>query len=217
MDIREIAKPLPNHLVQRYKGWHATSYAENQSWFTHLAQHGQNPRAMLITCCDSRLHISNMFGIDSGEIFIHRNIANLIPPYAEDDSLHGTSAAIEYAVKALGVANLIVVGHSQCGGVEGAYKLFHEKTKLETKFIEPWLQLLRPGYESIAHEERDRENDLRALEKQSVVISLQNLMTFPFVAKAVQSNQLMLHGLWHDIGSGILHQYNGSTAQFETL
>ncbi len=217
MNIKDAVKPLPANMVQRYKGWRATDFSENESWYSHLATHGQNPRTMIVSCCDSRLHLTAMFGADSGEIFIHRNIANLIPQYEADDSLHGTSAAIEYAVRFLNVANLVIVGHSQCGGVAGAYDICREGKKLNSEFLEPWLELLRPGYEHVAKAHDDREEALRAMEKQSVVISLQNLASFPFVADAVKEKRLVLHGLWHDIGAGMLYQYNIETDSFEAL
>ena len=113
------ARKLPNYLANRFRGWRATHYTENKSWFRHLAQEGQHPRSMLIACCDSRVHVTAMFGADQGEFFIHRNIANLVPPYTPDGQQHGTSAAVEYAVTALKVAHVIVVGHSNCGGVRG--------------------------------------------------------------------------------------------------
>ena len=111
------AKALPSYLLQRYQGWKATGYAENQTWYRRLAAEGQRPRAMVISCCDSRVHVTSIFGADQGEFFIHRNIANLVPPYEPDGKQHGTSAAVEYAVNALKVAHLIVLGHSSCGGV----------------------------------------------------------------------------------------------------
>jgi carbonic anhydrase len=113
------AKPLPSYLLQRYHGWKATTYSENQAWYRRLASEGQRPRALVISCCDSRVHVTSIFGADQGEFFIHRNIANLVPPFKPDGDYHGTSAAIEYAVTALNVAHLIVLGHSNCGGVQG--------------------------------------------------------------------------------------------------
>ena len=95
------ARPLPHYLVQRYHGWRATSYAENRAWYRRLADEGQRPRAMVISCCDSRVHVTSIFGADTGEFFIHRNVANLVPPYAPDGLQHGTSAAVEYAVNTL--------------------------------------------------------------------------------------------------------------------
>lgn len=113
------AKPLPQYLVQRYKGWQATTFADNRHWYRRLAEEGQRPRAMVISCCDSRVHVTSIFGADQGEFFIHRNIANLVPPYEPDGDHHGTSAAVEYAAQALQVAHVIVLGHSRCGGGAG--------------------------------------------------------------------------------------------------
>ncbi len=95
------ARTLPSYLIQRYHGWKATSYAENRVWYRRLAEEGQHPRAMVISCCDSRVHVTSIFGADQGEFFIHRNIANLVPPYVADGEPHGTSAAVEFAVTAL--------------------------------------------------------------------------------------------------------------------
>ncbi len=110
------AKPLPTYLLQRYHGWKATTYFENRAWYKRLATEGQRPRAMVISCCDSRVHVTSIFGADQGEFFIHRNIANLVPPYEPDGAQHGTSAAVEYAVTALKVSHLLIVGHSNRGG-----------------------------------------------------------------------------------------------------
>ena len=112
-------KPLPTYLIQRYHGWKATTFTENASWYRRLADDGQRPRAMVISCCDSRVHVTSIFGAEQGEFFIHRNIANLVPPYQPDGDHHGTSAAVEYAVKYLKVSNILVLGHSSCGGVQG--------------------------------------------------------------------------------------------------
>ena len=94
----ENAKPLPGYLVQRYHGWKATTYSNNKGWYRRLAKEGQRPRAMVISCCDSRVNVTALFEADQGEFFIHRNIANLVPPHAPDGLQHGTSAAVEYPV-----------------------------------------------------------------------------------------------------------------------
>jgi len=198
-------RPLPSYLVHRFHGWHATSYAENRAWYRRLADDGQRPRAMVISCCDSRVHVTSIFGADSGEFFIHRNIANLVPPYAPDGEQHGTSAAVEYAVRSLRVAHLIVMGHSQCGGVAGCHAMCSGKApELEdaTSFVGRWMDILRPGYERVTDLPEDEQVD--ALEKMAVRVSLDNLMTFPFVASAVETGELSLHGLWHDIRDGEL-------------
>ncbi len=212
------ARPLPEYLVKRYHGWKATSYSENRSWYRKLAEDGQHPRAMVISCCDSRVHVTSIFGADSGEFFIHRNIANLVPPYAPDGAQHGTSAAVEYAVGALKVPHLIVLGHSGCGGVKGCYDMCSgnapdlEKT---SSFIGRWMDILRPGFEALP--EGSPEDRLAALEKSAVLVSLENLMTFPFVREAVEAGTLTLHGLWNDIGAGGLEGFDPDEDRFVPL
>src|SRR6056297_1890046 len=102
-------KPLPAFLVHRYHGWRATAYAEDKAWYRRLAEEGQRPRMMAIACCDSRVNVNSIFGAETGEIFLHRNIANLVPPYLPDGDPHGTSAAVEYAVRMLRVAHILVI------------------------------------------------------------------------------------------------------------
>lgn len=209
------ARPLPTYLVQRYQGWKATTYEENKSWYRRLASEGQHPRAMVISCCDSRVHVTAIFGADQGEFFLHRNIANLVPPYSPDGNQHGTSAAVEYAVTALKVAHVIVLGHSSCGGVQGCLDMCSGKApelEKKTSFVGRWMDILRPGYERV--KDSGAKNMARALEKEAVLVSLENLMTFPFVKEAVDSGELSLHGLWNDIGEGGLEYYDQKENRF---
>ena len=205
----KFAKPLPDYLVKRYHGWKATSFSDNRSWYRHLAEMGQHPRAMVVSCCDSRVHVTSIFGADQGEFFNHRNIANLIPEYTPDGDHHGTSAAIEYAVGTLKVAHLIVLGHSNCGGVQGCYDMCSghaPELEKSTSFVGRWMDILRPGFDRL-----DKGDDIariRQLEKESVLVSLENLMTFPFVQAAIDDGMLSLHGMWTDIGEGGLEAYD---------
>jgi carbonic anhydrase len=210
---------LPTYLTQRYHGWKATTFTENKSWYRHLANEGQHPRAMLISCCDSRVHVTSIFGADQGEFFIHRNIANLVPPCEGDGGQHGTSAALEYAVRNLHVAHVIVMGHSSCGGVAGcAAMCAGEAPELEEKgsFVGRWMDILRPGVQSVSHIEDEHERT-RALEHETVMISMKNLMTFPFVSKRVEAGDLTLHGLWLDIAEGVVEQYLPAQDKFVPL
>jgi len=214
-----FARKLPGYLVNRFRGWHATSYTENKSWFRYLANEGQHPRSMLIACCDSRVHVTAIFGADQGEFFIHRNIANLVPPFSPNGDHHGTSAAVEYAVTSLNVAHLIVVGHSNCGGVRGCHDMCSGNAPHldeESSFVGRWMDILRPGYERTTNI-ADIEERVKAMELEAVRISLNNLMTFPFVRDAVENETLTLHGLWHDIGEGGLDVYDSDTDSFQPV
>lgn len=213
--MQQIA-PLPAYLVRRYQSWKATTYVENRAWFRRLAEEGQHPRAMVISCCDSRVHVTSIFGAETGEFFIHRNIANLVPPFEPDGNHHGTSAAVEFAVKSLKVAHILVLGHSSCGGVQGCIDMVSgaaPELEEKTSFVGRWIDILRPACEETAGIE-DPDERQRTLEKAGVMVSLNNLMTFPFLAEAVQDGRLSLHGLWTEISSGSLEMYDPAAETF---
>ncbi|SPJ23300.1 carbonic anhydrase [Palleronia abyssalis] len=210
------AKPLPQYLVQRYHGWRATTFSENHSWYRRLAEEGQRPRAMVISCCDSRVHVTSIFGAEQGEFFIHRNIANLVPPYEPDGNQHGTSAAVEYAVTALRVAHIIVMGHSKCGGVQGCFDMCTgnaPELNEKTSFVGRWMDLLLPGFERL-DPAADDASRVSQLELEAVRTSLDNLMSFPFVKDAVEKDRLSLHGLHNDIAEGSLRMLDPKTDEF---
>ena len=209
-------KPLPTYLVQRYHGWKATTFEDNHSWYRRLASEGQRPRAMVISCCDSRVHVTAIFGAEQGEFFIHRNIANLVPAYLPDGEPHGTSAAVEYAVTALKVAHIIVLGHSSCGGVNACHDMctgHAPELEESSSFVGRWMDILRPGFEKVK-DISDAEERIALLEREAVMVSIENLMTFPFVQGAVEKGELTLHGLWTDIAEGTLEQFDVVTQNF---
>ncbi|MBT0957398.1 carbonic anhydrase [Alphaproteobacteria bacterium KMM 3653] len=214
-----LVKPLPAFLVSRYHGWRATTYEENKAWYRRLANEGQRPRMMVISCCDSRVNVNALFGAQTGDIFLHRNIANLVPPYLPDGDPHGTSAAVEYAVSVLKVSHVIVVGHSDCGGVRGCMDMCEgHMPELEEKssFIGRWLEILRPGYEEVS-KITDEAERIKALERAAVSVSIRNLATFPFVQKAVEDGSLTLHGLRIDIGDGVMESMTGEGWNFAVV
>lgn len=203
------ATPLPGYLAERYHAWKDGRFAQNKAWYARLAAVGQHPRAMVIQCCDSRVNAMEMFAAEPGDLFIVRNVANLVPPHDPDRGHHGTSAAVEYAVNTLRVAHIVVVGHSNCGGVHACHDMCSGKApELEeaTSFIGRWMDILRPGYMRVAGEVEGEAAQKSALEREAVLTSLRNLETFPFVADAVSSGMLTLHGSWQDIGTGVLYQ-----------
>jgi carbonic anhydrase len=205
------ARSLPGYLTERYRAWMASRFEENRAWYARLAAEGQHPRAMVIQCCDSRINVAEMFGAEPGDLFIVRNIANLVPPYGPDHNHHGTSAAVEFAVNALRVAHIVVVGHSLCGGVQACHRMCAGKApELErsSSFIGRWMDILRPGYERVAARISGEEAQIAELEREAVLVSLLNLETFPFVAEARARGMLTLHGAWFDIATGRLHAWS---------
>lgn len=215
-DTTTAARPLPGYLAQRYHGWRATTYRENRSWYRRLAAEGQRPREMVITCCDSRIHVGAMFGSDSDDLFVHRNVAALVPEYKPDGHHHSTSASIEYAVTTLKVSHIIVLGHSSCGGVRSCLEMcLGDAPDLERQdnFVGRWLDILRPGYERLGTDLGPAEA-ASALERMAVLVSLENLMTFPIVRQAVDAGDVTLHGLWIDIGEGSLEAYDPERKRF---
>lgn len=212
------ARPLPAYLVDRYHKWNATVFDEHKALFGQLAAEGQKPQVMIVACCDSRVHVTSIFGAGPGELFVHRNIANLVPIYAPDGQHHGTSAAVEYGVCSLRVAHLIVLGHSGCGGVAGCYDMcagHAPALQAQDSFVGRWLDIMRPAY--IGLPDCDETARRQAMEKAAILISLGNLMTFPFVQQAVMNGTLSLHAVWKDIAKGRLETYDPTTDTYRPV
>ena len=215
MSSAPFIKNLPEKLVSQYKTWKSEGF--DGALFGNLAG-GQSPMAMVISCCDSRVHSTEIFDMPAGSFFIHRNIANLVPSYEAGNAHTGTASALEYAVKALKVPHLIIMGHSGCGGVQACYDMCENEIAAADagfEFVGQWLEGLRP-----AHQRVRGDNDaarLISMGHEGVVGSLDNLMSYPFIAEAVETGKLSLHGLWHDIGSGELYGYNADSGTFEAL
>ena len=208
--------PLPDYLLERYRAAVEGRTPEMVARDAEL-ETGQHPQTMVITCCDSRVLLADIFGNAPGDFFIHRNIANLVPPHEPDGRSHGTSAAIEYAVIALKVKNLVVMGHSRCGGVRGCHDMLAglaPELDTPTSFVGTWLRLLKPGYEALAGRGLDYEARIGALEREAVLVSLRNLMTFPFVSAAVEAGELQLHGVWKNIREGALEALDPESGTF---
>ena len=174
---------------------------------------------MVISCCDSRVHVTAIFGSDTGEFFIHRNVANLVPPYQPDGDHHGTSAAVEYAVTTLKVAHVIVLGHSNCGGVVGCHDMCSgaaPQLEQASSFVGRWMEILRPGYDRVCNQ-GSRAEQIAALEREGVLVSLENLMSFPFVRTAIEVETLSIHGMWIDIREGTLLCYDAENGEWNPV
>ncbi len=208
--------PVPEFLISRYKKWKSTSYLNNENHFKKLASLGQNPSTMIISCCDSRVHATSIFGANEGEFFIHRNIANLVPPYSPDGEHHGTSAAIEYATKELKIQHLIILGHSDCGGIQSGHNFHAHKSNEGYEFINKWLSILKPAFKKISKSISEKKQ-IQKLEEESIKNSINNLFSFPNIKKAVNNKELSIHGLIYDIATGGLKYLNPVTKNFDKL
>lgn len=210
-----MSENFPASLVDGYANYLKKGYVRHKETQEHLAIYGQKPDVMVISCCDSRVTPEGVFSAGPGELFVMRNVANLVPPYEEDEGHHGTSAAIEYAVTALKVKHVVVMGHAKCGGVQ-AFREHANEAGATGQFIGPWIKMLEPAAISLACMPVDKIDDPQlAMEYAGVRQSLRNLTTFPFVAKALEAGELQLHGAWFDIGSGQLRVMNSETEVFE--
>ena len=206
----------PKFLIERYKKWKSKEYSKNEVQLRKLASSGQSPSTMIISCCDSRIHATSIFGADEGEFFIHRNIANLVPIYSPDGENHGTSAAIEYAIKELKVQHLIILGHKDCGGIKNGHHIHSNSANPKYEFINKWLSILLPAYNKIQKDISEQKQIIQ-LEQESIKVSINNLFSFPFIKNAIDENKLSIHGLIHDIGSGNLKFLNPVTENFENF
>ena len=209
-------RPLPSFLVNRYKLWKEKTYSSNSKWFEKIAKEKQSPTAMIISCCDSRVHVTSIFGAEEGDFFIHRNIANLIPPFSHNGDYHGTSAAIEYGTKELKVPHLIVLGHTGCGGIKNGFDLNLNNSNNNFIFINKWLSILTPALNNIS-KNISKKDQIKLLEEESIKISLKNLFDFPNIKESVEKNTLEVHGLIFDIGSGKLKYLNPISEKFEMI
>ena len=208
---------LPKELIDRYKNWKSNTFDKNKTLYEDLSLNGQKPSSMIISCCDSRVNPTSIFGAKAGDFFIHRNIANLIPPYSTDSDNHGTSAAVEFAVCVLKVSNIIILGHSSCGGIKsGYYNCKGDELNQKLPSINKWLKVLEPAYNEL-EQQSDDQLMIKSLEKVSIIKSVNNLMQFPCVEKSLESNNISIHGLWNDIGKGELEILNLNTLTFEKL
>lgn len=210
--------PLPEHLVSGYRLFRDERLPLERERLHRMARDGQAPETMVIACCDSRVSPDVIFDCGPGEIFVVRNVANLVPPYAPDDQYHGTSAALEFAVQALRVKHIVVMGHGRCGGVHA----FARKSTIALSpgdFIGKWVSLISPAAEELGASLPDEtfETYAERLARQSIRTSLHNLMTFPCIATLVEREQLRLHGAYFEVATGKLQALDPATGLFEVI
>jgi len=193
-----------SNLIDGYYRFRGGEWLEERARWSELAT-GQAPKVMIIACSDSRVEPATIFGSRPGEVFVVRNVANLVPPFDASGGLHGVSAALEFAVTKLGVEEVVVLGHGACGGVAAALSRSLADAKPgEGGFVAEWIGLLDDARDRVLAEHGDSPEGQKALEQEGVKVSLANLMTFPFVKSRVESGDLSLHGAVFAIGDGKL-------------
>ncbi|KXO73219.1 carbonic anhydrase [Brucella anthropi] len=205
---------LPDSLLAGYRTFMREHFAHETSRYRHLADKGQSPETLVIACCDSRAAPETIFNTAPGEIFVLRNVANLIPPYEPDGEYHAASAALEFAVQSLKVKNIVVMGHGRCGGIKAA--LDTESAPLSPgDFIGKWMSLIAPAAEAISGNQLMTQSERQtALERISIRYSINNLRTFPCVDILEKKGKLTLHGAWFDISTGELWVMDHQTGDF---
>jgi carbonic anhydrase len=186
-------------LIEGFHRFRREYYEGRRELYERLAAEGQNPRAMVIACADSRVDPQLLFQAAPGELFVLRNVANLVPPYQPDAGYHGASAALEFAVKALKVEDIIVLGHAHCGGVAS---LLAGPDAAPSDFIGPWMSIAASARALAAAAAKSEA--ARIGEHETVRISVRNLLTFPWIRERVAAGKLRVHGCWFDLATGEL-------------
>ncbi|ALM82625.1 carbonic anhydrase [Bordetella sp. N] len=203
---------FPDRLSAGYQAFLTGRFPDERARFRQLAEKGQNPEIMVIGCCDSRVAPELIFDAGPGEMFVLRNVANLVPPYEPDSHYHGTSSAIEFAVNGLNVKHIVVMGHASCGGIRSYYDDAEPLAKGD--FIGKWMSQISGTANQLNFSGKDRAGDLRLLELAVVEHSLHNLMTFPYIRQRVQRGELELHGAYFGVATGLLFVRDPETGEF---
>src|SRR5262249_42361680 len=207
---------FPKALIDGYRTFRAQRLPTEQSRYRDLSVRGQAPETMVIGCCDSRVSPEVIFDAGPGELFVVRNIANLVPVYQPDSAAHGVSAALEYAVSVLRVKHIVILGHAQCGRI----RAFIDKIEPLSPgdFIGKWMAMfIKPGEVVEQRPQETMQDFIVRIEKAAVFRSLENLMTFPFVRTRVEGGELSLHGAYFGVAEGTLFVLDKATKEFKSV
>jgi carbonic anhydrase len=207
---------FPQHLLDGYRAFTSQRLPTEQTRYRELSERGQSPAVMVIGCCDSRVSPEVIFDAGPGELFVVRNVANLVPVFQPDGGAHGVSAALEYAVQVLRIKHIVVLGHAQCGGIRAFIDDIDPLSPGD--FIGRWMAMfIKPG-EKVGQREREtREDFTTRIEKAAVFRSLENLMTFPFVRTRVERGEMELHGAYFGVAEGSLFVLDPEAKEFHSV
>jgi carbonic anhydrase len=194
---------FPGQLLDGYRAFRRGRLPVEQDRYRALAEAGQKPEIMIVGCCDSRVSPEVVFDARPGEMFVVRNVANLVPPYSPDGMIHGVSAALEFAVQALKVRHIVVLGHARCGGIRAYAE--QDRPLSPGDFIGQWMSLVSPAAATVGGRgTRPLDEYLAVLEQASIACSLDNLRTFPFVRALEEAGELSLHAAYFDVATGLM-------------
>jgi len=198
-------------LIDGNKQFRQKFFNTNNTLFDALVQHGQKPKVMLVACSDSRIDPAMIFNCQPGELFVIRSMANLIPPCEDNDTYHGTSAALEFGTCFLEVEHIIILGHTQCGGIQAL--LENAEQVLDRKpysFIAKWMEIARPAYNKVIaeHAQASLADKIILCEQHALINSLNNLQSFPWIQQRVRSGKLSLHAWYFNLATGVIHMYD---------
>ncbi|MDD2833568.1 MAG: carbonic anhydrase [Methylotenera sp.] len=211
--MRDVSKFLSG-----FRRFQHSYLGEQHALFDRLAQQGQRPRALVIACCDSRCDPALLTDCDPGDMFVVRNVANLVPPHVQATYFAATTSAIAFAVHNLEVEHIIVMGHAQCGGIRALME--HKAPGCnEEELIAKWLDIAEDARQQVLHEFKDKPLQVQthACEQSAILVSLENLMSYPWISSRVQQGKLALHGWYFDMHNGELYEYTPQTGMFEVL
>ena len=201
-------------LISGFNKFRQQYYLEEPELIKTLVKKGQSPKIMVIACCDSRVSPALVLNAEPGDLFVVRNVSNIVPPCEDDGKSHGTSAAMEFAVKHLGVRHIIILGHSQCGGIRSLMEGEHHSSRYE--FIDPWMSTLTEARDKVLTEFADKSFDEQCYqcELAGIVSSLNNLHGFPWLKQKIDEGSLFIHGWYFNIGNGELLMQDEASGQF---
>ena len=195
---------IPKFLIERYQFWKKNIFEDYKDMYQQASKIPQKPIAMIITCCDSRILENTIFDGNVGDYFIHRNIANIVPSKNDKYQNIQTLSAIEYALKVLKIQNIIILGHSNCGGIEHSYKTLLDKKNInDFEFINQWVSCLQNSYNNIPNDFSETEK-ITFFEQENIKQSIKNLREYDFIDKLINENKLNVIGLWYQINSGLI-------------
>jgi carbonic anhydrase len=206
---------FPQHLIDGYRAFASQRLPTEQTRYRELSERGQSPAVMVIGCCGSRVSPEVIFDAGPGELFVVRNVANLVPVFQPDSGAHGVSAALEYAVQVLRIRHIVVLGHAQCGGIRAFIDDIDPLSSSD--FIGRWMAMfIKPGEKVGQRERESRQEFTTRIEKAAVFRSLENLMTFPFVRSRVERGEMELHGAYFGVAEGSLFVLDRETKEFKS-